>query len=78
MAKIAGKRYAVRLVRGAMYVNGRPVGAVIDHDDREIRISDELSPEERLDAAMAIGNIAEATAEDDGPPVRFYVTASAS
>jgi hypothetical protein len=61
----------VRLVHGSLYVQGRHVGAIIDHGDREIRISDELSPRERLDAAMAIADIAEATANDGGPVLRF-------
>ena len=37
--------YDFRVVRGHLYVRGRPCGSYLDHTDRTLTVSDELSNE---------------------------------
>jgi hypothetical protein len=55
----SGIEYEIKLVRGQLFLQGRQVPALIDHDAREIQVSDLVPVGERLDVveiAMAIAD----------------------
>jgi hypothetical protein len=72
MAKVAGKRYSVRIVHGGLFVQGRHVMGEIDHDRRLLLISDEVPAFERLKLAEEMVDAASMTAGGDEPILRFH------
>jgi hypothetical protein len=65
-------RYKLKLVRGALYVDRLHVQGVIDHDAREIRVSDEVEVTERLELAAKLKRLAQRQASRMGPFTRVY------
>jgi hypothetical protein len=64
--------YKLKLVRGALYVDRLHVQAVIDHDAREIRVSDQVEVTERLELAGKLKRLAQRQAAREGPFTRVY------
>lgn len=65
------RRYSLKLVEGALYVNRLHVKAVIDHDAGEVRVSNQVPVVERLELAAKLMRLA-ARQLNRGPFTRVY------
>lgn len=66
------RRYKLKLVEGALYVNRLHVKAVIDHDAGEVRLSNEVPVVERLDLAAKLMRLAASQAGRGEPFTHVY------
>lgn len=66
--------WAVRVVRGEQYVNGREAGDVIDFDSREFRVCEHLTKQQIAERAFRAGQRAEGNENPGGrKPLVFVV-----
>ena len=52
---VSGEAYRLRLMLGRIIVNGQATASLVDHDKREIQVSDQIPAELRMSvAAVAV------------------------
>jgi hypothetical protein len=66
------RRYKLKLVHGSLYVGRLHVQGLIDHDSREVRVSDEVEVAERLELAAKLMRLARRQAGGTGMLNRVY------
>jgi hypothetical protein len=73
MRHTSSKRYAMKLVHGALFLQGCRVDGLIDDDHREIRVSDLLTTVDRLTVAAEAKRLVALYPARHNPSAVFHV-----